>query len=102
MPRLEQLKALLEKDPTDAFLNFGLAMEYAKEGRDEQALAQFDRVLELDPNYIAALHQKANVQLRLNHTADAIATLDEAIATAQRTGDAHAVEELQALRESLV
>jgi len=102
MSRLEQLKTLLQKDPNDAFLNFGLAMELAKDGQDEPALAQFDRVLELDPNYIAALHQKANVQLRLNRTADAIATLDDAIATAQRTGEAHAVEELQALRESIV
>ena len=41
MSRLDQLRALLENEPDDLFLNFGLAMELFKEGRLEEALAGF-------------------------------------------------------------
>ena len=48
MSRLDKIQRMLEADPQDAFLNFSLAMEYVKEGRSEEALAQFSRVVELD------------------------------------------------------
>ena len=35
--RKEQLQELLELDPNDSFLHYGLGMEYASEGNDTEA-----------------------------------------------------------------
>ena len=37
---------MLAAEPRDVFLNFSLAMEYAKAGRQEEAVTQFGRVIE--------------------------------------------------------
>ena len=37
--RLSQLRNLLEMDPHDAFCMYGIAMEYAKSGHHEEAIA---------------------------------------------------------------
>jgi tetratricopeptide (TPR) repeat protein len=60
MTRRVKLQQMLEKSPRDTFLNFGLAMELAKEGQTEEALAQFDRVLQIDPSYLTAYFQKGS------------------------------------------
>lgn len=65
MSRLEQIQELLVREPRDLFLNFGLAMELVKAGRRTEAVAQFDRLHELDPNYIPAYFQKANTLIAL-------------------------------------
>ncbi len=101
MPTIEQLQDLLQKEPRDAFLNFGLAMSYRSAGRTEEALAQFDLTLEIDPNYIAAFFHKGQLQAQVSDIEGARATLTTGIETAKKVGDGHAEGEMTEFRESL-
>jgi len=83
-----------DEDRTDApggpeghFLELSLAMEYAKEGRKGDAVEQFARVIELDPNHISAYYQQAQVLVSLDRGDDARQVLERGVAAAKRAGD---------------
>lgn len=99
--RLEQLQKLLAAEPDDVFLNFGLAMEFFKTGQHAEALAQFDRVIALDPDYVAAHFQKGNSLVAMGRSDEARRVLTDGIAVARRIGNAHAAGEMADLLESL-
>jgi tetratricopeptide (TPR) repeat protein len=99
--RLEKLQALLEKEPNDAFLNFGLAMELAKAGRFEESLTQFDRTIANDPNYVAAWFQKGRTYVNMGEIDRAKETLQKGIAQANACGEAHAAGEMTELLATL-
>lgn len=101
MSRLEKLQALLNTEPNDAFLNFGLAMELAKNGRFDESLAQFDRVQQLDPHYIAAYFQKGRTLLSMGELERAKSELKRGMAAATESGDLHARGEMEELLASL-
>lgn len=101
MPRREQLEELLAGEPDDVFLNYGLAKAYAAEGNVEAALRQFDRVLALDPNYVAAWFQKGQTQAEHGETEAARETLRRGIEVARRVGDAHAEGEMNGFLQML-
>ena len=101
MSRLEQLQALLDKEPDDAFLNFGVAMELAKAERYDESLARFDDVIRNDPNYVAAHFHKAKTLLAMGETEAAKAQLEKGIAQAGACGESHAQGEMQELFASL-
>lgn len=94
MPTVEQLKSLLEKEPDDVFLNFGLAMALRSQGSMEEALAAFDRTIGLDSDYVAAYFHKAQLQSQLGDVEAARATLESGIERAAATGDEHARGEM--------
>jgi predicted Zn-dependent protease len=101
MPSREQLERLLEKDPDDVFLNFALAMALAKEGSPSQALARFDRVLELDPTYTAAHLQKGTRLIAMGRRDEARLALQTGVTVAKTAGDAHAADEMQKLLDTM-
>ena len=101
MPTIEQLESLLEKEPEDTFLHFGLAMALRSAGRSDEALARFERVRSLDADYIAAYFQQAQLEAQLGRTDEARATLRQGIERAQATGDDHARGEMLEYLESL-
>ncbi|MDX1674718.1 MAG: tetratricopeptide repeat protein [Longimicrobiales bacterium] len=45
-PRIENLQRMLDRHPDDARLRFGLALEYEKAGRWQEAVEQLERYLE--------------------------------------------------------
>ena len=99
--RLEKLQTLLKTEPNDAFLNFGLAMELAKVGQFDECLAQFDRVQQPDPHYIAAYFQKGRTLLSMGDADRARAELNRGIAAATESGDLHARGEMEELLASM-
>ena len=101
MSRRVKLEQMLEKSPQDVFLNFGLAMELAKEGRTDDALARFDLVLQLDPSYLTAHFQKGSTLIAAGRVPDARRALAAGIAAANASGDLHAASEMQALLDTL-
>ena len=52
--RIDSIRRMLEKDPSDVFLHYSLAMEYASAGAHEDALAEFRKCIELDEGYLSA------------------------------------------------
>ena len=99
--RMAELERLLAAEPDDAFLNFALAMELAKIGRIEEAVARFERAIELDADYCAAYYQKAKALLQANQTDQARRAIADGIAVAQRTGDNHTAEKLREMLQTL-
>lgn len=99
--RLSQLRNLLDKDPLDAFCMYGIAMEYSKSGNHTEAIAWFDRTMEVDPAYSYAWYHKARVQEQSGDPIGARQTLEAGIIQADEIGDTHAVEEMQELLQHL-
>jgi Tfp pilus assembly protein PilF len=95
-PRLRQLQSMLEREPNDTFLLYGIALEYKKLGDAGRALEYLDRVLALDPGYCYAYHQKGLIH-ESNGDADAARRAYQGgVQAATTKGDAHARDEIQA------
>ena len=99
--RLEQLQKLLAADPNDAFLNFGMAMELSKLQRYEESLAQFDRTLQKDPNYVAAHFHKGKTLIAMGDIPRAKEELERGIRQAEACAEFHAKSEMEELLNSL-
>lgn len=99
--RLHLLTEFLEHNPGDAFARYGLAMEYSKSGQPEQALAQFNQLLQLHPDYTNAYFMAAQVLERSGRTPDAKLMLEKGIEAARRTGNKHALSEMSGMLEEI-
>ena len=101
MSRREKLEQMLEGQPDDPFLHYGLAMEFIKEGDVAAALERFDRTLRIDSGYVAAYFHKANTLVGAERIEDARTTLVAGIEAARQKRDSHAQDEMQGLFDSL-
>ena len=99
--RLEQLTKLYEADAADPFLTYGIALEYAKIARFDDAMVWFDKTIEIDPNYCYAYYHKARILGDLGDDAAARRVLDRGMQAAQQAGDEHARSEMTDLLDSL-
>lgn len=95
------LNEILAQNPTDAFARYGLAMEYAGRGETEASLAEFDRLLAQHPDYTAGYFMAAQTLAKAGRSEQAKSRLAEGIASAQRTGNQHALSEMQAMLDEL-
>lgn len=101
MNRLEMLTQILQQNPHDAFARYGLAMEYANMGQTETALQQFSKLLELHPDYTNGYFMAAQTLAKADRTEEAKTMLNKGIESAQRTGNRHALSEMQAMLDEL-
>jgi tetratricopeptide (TPR) repeat protein len=99
--RLQMLAQFLEQNPGDAFARYGLAMEYSKAGQTEQALAEFQKLLELHPDYTNGYFMAAQTLERNGRTAEAKKMLESGVEAARRTGNKHALSEMSGMLEEL-
>jgi cytochrome c-type biogenesis protein CcmH/NrfG len=101
MDKLAALNEILQLDPSNAFARYGLAMEHLAQANSAAALAEFDTLIEMHPDYVPAYQMSAQTLAKLGRASDAITKLDAGLAAAQRTGNAHAASEMQAMRDDL-
>ena len=99
--KLQKLQQMLEMEPRDAFLLYGMGMEYKKLTDYARAIEHFDRVIEVDPNYCYAYFQRGQTHELLGQSEAASASYRAGIEAAERARDAHAKEELTAALEML-
>jgi len=99
--RLQMLAQFLEQNPGDAFARYGLAMEYSKVGQTEQALAEFQKLLELHPDYTNGYFMAAQTLERTGSTAEAKKMLENGVEAAKRTGNKHALSEMAGMLDEL-
>jgi len=99
--RLQMLSQFLEQNPNDAFARYGLAMEYSKSGQVEQALAEFNKLLELHPDYTNGYFMAAQTLERAGRTPEAKKMLEKGVEAAKRTGNKHALSEMSGMLEEL-
>jgi predicted Zn-dependent protease len=90
---MAQIEALLADDPTDAFLRYGLAMEFSGAGDDATAVRHLRELIALDPAspYIPAYLMAAQALVRLGKEGEAAAVLKDGIAAATRVGTPEAM-----------
>ncbi|HYK35689.1 tetratricopeptide repeat protein [Alloacidobacterium sp.] len=101
MDKIAALTEILTLDPTNAFARYGLAMEYASQGSVETSLQEFQRLLSDHPDYTAGYFMAAQTLAKAGRTDEAKAKLTQGIASAQRTGNQHALSEMQAMLDDL-
>jgi tetratricopeptide (TPR) repeat protein len=101
MDKIAMLTEILAQNPADAFARYGLAMAYASDGRTEDALREFAMTIEHNPDYVPAFQMSAQTLLKLGRTGEARKRLEDGLAAAARTGNAHATSEMQAMLDDL-
>lgn len=99
--RLEPLKRLVEQNPGDSFLRYGLAMEYRNAGDLEGAAAEFRAVLAVNPDYAPAYYQGGQTLERLGRLEEAREIYRAGVQVTTRKGDQHARSEMQAALDLL-
>ncbi len=101
MDRVAMLREILADNPNDAFARYGLAMEYAKNGDADAALAEYDKIVSTNPEYVPAYQMSGQLLMNLGRDADARAWFERGIAAAQRAGNQHAMSEMQGMLDTL-
>ena len=101
MDKLAGLKEILAMDPGNAFARYGLAMEYVNRGEIATGLAEFDTLLQEHPDYTAGYQMAAQTLAREDRIPEAIEKLHAGIASARRTGNNHAMSEMQGMLDEL-
>ena len=101
MDKIAGLKEILELDPKNSFARYGIAMELANRGETEAALTEFSTLLANDPDYTAGYFMAAQTLANEARVPEAIDQLKAGIASAKRSGNNHAISEMQAMLDEL-
>jgi predicted Zn-dependent protease len=99
--RRQQLEELLALDPDDPFLRYGVALEYASEGNDEEAARRLRELITVAPTYVPAYQQAGQILVRLGQDEEAKQVLAVGVQQARQAGNEHAVGEMLGLAASL-
>ncbi|HVB57726.1 MAG TPA: tetratricopeptide repeat protein [Candidatus Acidoferrales bacterium] len=94
--RREVLEQFVAQKPGDAFARYGLALECAKLGDDRAATGHFQTLLDTHPEYVPGYFQFGQLLSRLGRLEEARRLLSDGIVVAQKAGDSHARDEMQA------
>jgi predicted Zn-dependent protease len=101
MDKISALREILALDPKNSFARYGVAMELAGRGETAEALGEFDRLLTNDPDYTAGYFMSAQTLANAGRNPEAVERLKAGIASAARTGNRHALSEMQAMLDEL-
>lgn len=88
-------------DAKNSFARYGIAMELVNRGETVEALKEFDTLLANDPDYTAGYFMAAQTLANAGRNAEAIARLKTGVACAARTGNRHALSEMQTMLDEL-
>ncbi len=95
------LKDILAQDPTNKLARYGLAMEYSGAGKTDESVAEFQKLIEQDPQYANAYFMAAQTLQKAERTDEAKQMLARGISAAQGAGNRHAESEMQAMLDEL-
>jgi tetratricopeptide (TPR) repeat protein len=101
MDRVAMLAEILAQNPNDAFARYGLALEYSNTGDVDRALEEFSKLLAAHPDYTAGYFMAAQALARVQRVDEAKKMLGDGIASAKRTGNAHAQSEMEGMLSDL-
>jgi tetratricopeptide (TPR) repeat protein len=94
--RRQMLEQFVAQKPGDAFARYGLALECVKLGDDAAAAGHFEDLLRTNPGYSAGYFQFGQLLSRVGRLDEARKILSDGIVVAQKSGDMHARDEMQA------
>jgi len=99
--RVAALKKTLEANPSDALARYALGLEYSGSGETDAALVEFQLLLAAHPDYTNGYFMSAQALARAERNDEAKTMLQQGIASARRTGNKHAVSEMEAMLDEL-
>lgn len=100
-PKIEQFQKVLQLDPHDETLWFGLGKAYIEDENWPEAIAALHRCIEVQPRYSAAYYALAQAYHR-THQLDACRQIcEKGIEVAAANRDLLVVKNLEALKASL-
>ena len=91
--RIELFRQILQSDPGNTAVMFGLAKEYEKSGQDEELIETLTRYLDIADDEGNAYGMLATAYERLGRRDDAKRAYQQGIETAQRHGHPGMAEE---------
>ncbi len=94
LSRLEQIQEMLKSEPADSFLNYALALEYAKINDVRKAIELLEALLARDENYLGAYYQLGKYYEQLDQKNKAVETYQNGASIAQKQKNKKAVGEL--------
>lgn len=100
-PKIEQFKNILQLDPNDETLWFGLGKAYMSDQNWAEAIPALERCIQVRPNYSAAYFALAQSLQQQEQFEQCRITCDEGITVATTNGDLLVIKNLEALRTSL-
>jgi predicted Zn-dependent protease len=101
MDRVAMLAEILAQNPNDAFARYGLALEYSNNGDVDHAVQEFRKLLSAHPDYTAGYFMAAQTLAKADRPEEARQMLNDGIASAKRTGNAHAQLEMEGMLADL-
>jgi Flp pilus assembly protein TadD len=101
MDKIAVLTEILAMNPADSFARYGLAMAYAAEGRNDEALAEYAETTAKNADYVPAYQMGAQLLMKMGRMDEARDRVQAGLAAAERTGNAHAQSELGAMLDDL-
>jgi hypothetical protein len=101
LTRREKLEAMLLDEPHDEFLRYGLAGEYASEGRTDEAVALYRGLMNGQPPHVPSFFRCAQLFVGEDRVEEARTLLRDGIEAARQQGNAHAAGEMAELLASL-
>jgi hypothetical protein len=99
--RLAFLEQHCAAGTADSFAFYGLAMEYRKEGRVDDAVATFSRLREKDAAYVPMYLMAGQTLIDAGRADEARSWLESGIEAARAKHDSHALGELESALASL-
>lgn len=94
LSRLNQIEEMLKNEPTDSFLNYALALEYAKNNDVKKAVELIEAVLIRDENYLGAYYQLGKYYEEIGEKQNAITTYNKGVLIARQQKNNKALGEL--------
>jgi predicted Zn-dependent protease len=101
MDKIAGLNEILAMDPKNSFARYGIAIELAARGETAAAVTEFDTLLADDPDYTAGYFMAAQTLAKAGRTAEAIERLKAGVSCAARSGNSHAMSEMQGMLDEL-
>jgi predicted Zn-dependent protease len=99
--RLEMLEQMTQRGDADAFAWYGLAMEYRRLERPEDALVTFEKLRDNHPDYLPQYLMAGQLLIEREDFEHATQWLKAGVELAGRVGDAKALGELEEALASL-
>jgi tetratricopeptide (TPR) repeat protein len=75
---------MLKNEPNDSFLNYALALEFAKENNIVLAIEMIEKLINTNPNYVGAYYQLGKLYEQLNNFNQAVFTYQKGIVVAKK------------------
>ena len=99
--RVKKLEEFLSQDPNDPFVIYALATEWIND--DIQRSKQyFDQLISEHPDYIGTYYHAAQLYITLGQKDKAKQIFEKGIEVARKTGNHHALRELQNVYNELL